>query len=203
MVAGYVGKDNVSLFDERDKVALVETAPGPEGSGEDGEDGEDDGEDEDLDRLGARAELRDSVLLSGFADRLTRFNALSEQEKQRRFTTAALETLPRVALCLLPVFALLLKLLHLRRGFFYVEHLVFALHVHAFAFVILSLMLLVPALASPLALTLPLYLLLALRGAYQRRWWTTILRFLVLGVFYSALLLLVTIVVSLLTSILS
>ena len=43
----------------------------------------------------------------------------------------------------------------------------------------------------------------ALRGAYQRRWWTTILRFLVLGVFYSALLLLVTIVVSLLTSILS
>jgi hypothetical protein len=35
---------------------------------------------------------------------------------------------------LLPIFAFLLKLLYIRRGRLYVEHLIFSLHVHAFAF---------------------------------------------------------------------
>ncbi len=43
------------------------------------------------------------------------------------------------------VFALLLKLLYLRRGILYLDHLVFALHLHAFAFVVLTAAVLIAA----------------------------------------------------------
>ncbi|WP_103020270.1 DUF3667 domain-containing protein [Salinibacter altiplanensis] len=41
---------------------------------------------------------------------------------------------PYVMFLMLPVFALLLKLLYIRRGRLYVEHLIFSLHLHAFSF---------------------------------------------------------------------
>ena len=41
---------------------------------------------------------------------------------------------PYVMFLMLPVFAFLLKLLYIRRGRLYVEHLIFSLHLHAFAF---------------------------------------------------------------------
>ena len=47
----------------------------------------------------------------------------------------AVGKVPTVIFLLMPVFALLLKVLYVRRGWYYSEHLVFALHVHAFAFV--------------------------------------------------------------------
>lgn len=53
---------------------------------------------------------------------------------------AFLERLSLVAVLLLPVVALLLKMIFRRR--YYVEHLVFALHLHAFAFLTLSAVLL-------------------------------------------------------------
>src|SRR5690606_36272091 len=51
----------------------------------------------------------------------------------------ALGQLPTVMFLLLPVFALLLKGFYLRRDWYYSEHLVFALHTHAFAFVVFTL----------------------------------------------------------------
>ncbi|HEY3265714.1 MAG TPA: DUF3667 domain-containing protein [Armatimonadota bacterium] len=49
-----------------------------------------------------------------------------------------LQNAPKAMFALLPLFALLLKLLYARRGRLYIEHLVFALHVHAFAFAVLA-----------------------------------------------------------------
>ncbi len=82
----------------------------------------------------------------------------------------------RAMFVLLPVFALLLKLLQWRRdgqGLRYTEHLVFALHLHCVWFLSLWAV----ALPSPLplgALAWSLgYTLLALRRVYGRSWWGT------------------------------
>src|SRR5258706_10458312 len=51
---------------------------------------------------------------------------------------------PYAAFLLLPVFALLTRVLYWRRGMLYGEHLVYALHIHAFAFFALLLLNLLP-----------------------------------------------------------
>jgi hypothetical protein len=105
---------------------------------------------------------------------------------QKRFGEAIAANLQRAFFLLLPVFALLLKLVYLRRGILYLDHLVFALHYHAFTFVILTVMILAGAqLPPPVAGALGVglwtwtfvYLLLALRTAYGGSWLAAGLRF--------------------------
>lgn len=84
------------------------------------------------------------------------------------------EQLPRLMFVLLPVFALLLKTLYFRRLYF--DHLIFAVHIHCVAYVILGLMLPFEQLANQrtpaLILQLGLltyfcvYIVLALRRVY-------------------------------------
>lgn len=78
---------------------------------------------------------------------------------------------------LLPIFAMWLKLSYLGRHRRYTEHLVFALHLHAFWFLMLL------ALATPWAwfnglafVAIPVYALIALQRVYGGPWWGTLLR---------------------------
>jgi len=51
--------------------------------------------------------------------------------------------LPKIMFFLLPIFALILKVIYLRTRKFYVEHLIFSLHFHTFLFFIMSLVILI------------------------------------------------------------
>lgn len=86
---------------------------------------------------------------------------------------------------LLPLYALLLKLVYLNRRMRWSEHLVFALHLHAFIFamVLLQLVPVAPLQAVALA-AMPIYSVAALQVVYGGRWWATTLRVLVLGLSY-------------------
>ncbi|QIX63334.1 DUF3667 domain-containing protein [Hymenobacter sp. BT18] len=93
---------------------------------------------------------------------------------------------------LMPVFALLLKLLYVRRKQYYLAHLMFAIHVHCFAFLLFSLMMVLSLFAhvpsKAVLLVLPLlavYLAVALRKAYQQNWLKTALKFVFLLGLYS------------------
>ena len=86
---------------------------------------------------------------------------------------------------LLPAFALWLQLAYRNRRLRYAEHLVFALHVHAFWFVMLALIVTdLPWLSSLAGLAVPVYTLLALRGVYGGRWGPRLLRAAVVSVLY-------------------
>lgn len=102
------------------------------------------------------------------------------QELLARLYNAA----PKVAFVLLPFFALILKGLYFRR--LYVEHFVFALHVHAAAFLAFTVMLL--ARNSYLGLALmswaAVYCFHALRVVYGQGWWRTLGKFAALGTAY-------------------
>ena len=86
---------------------------------------------------------------------------------------------------LLPAFALWLQLAYRNRRLRYTEHLVFALHVHAFWFVMLALVMTdLPWLGSLAALAVPVYTLLAMRGVYGGRWGPRLLRAALVSVLY-------------------
>jgi hypothetical protein len=90
---------------------------------------------------------------------------------------------------MVPLFALGLKLLYLKRGLRYTEHLVFALHLHAFWFIALACTLVPFKPVSGLAvMAMPVYAFLAARRVYGGRWWAGLLRGLAIFCGYATLL---------------
>ncbi len=105
--------------------------------------------------------------------------------------------LPKMMFVMLPVFALLLKLLYLRRQRYYVGHLIFALNYHSFAFLVLLATTLATALLPTtiggvinalLILYLHVYLFLSMYRVYNEPWGTTLLKFFVLYICYNTVL---------------
>jgi len=111
---------------------------------------------------------------------------------------------------LLPVYALILKLLYNRRDWYYTEHLVFGLHTHAFVFITFTIARLLSvlsgeavwaqALAALLILYAPFYTLIAQKHVYRQRWLKTIVKSFLLGNIYGFVLFLGALVTLLLAA---
>ena len=128
------------------------------------------------------------------------------QEDPDLFKDAVLGAIPSTLFVLLPLFALMLKVAYVFKRRLYMEHLIVALHSHAFLCLALLLMFvamglehwLTPApLASSIAFDLveaaiwiwmPLYLLLMQKRVYGQGWPMTLFKFSVIGLCYSILL---------------
>ena len=96
---------------------------------------------------------------------------------------------PNALFALLPVFALFTRLLYWRRPMAYGEHLVYAMHVHAFSFLLLlSIALLPVAAAEWLYLAGMIYFAIAMRRVFGGRWWATLIRYALIGICYPLLL---------------
>jgi hypothetical protein len=90
---------------------------------------------------------------------------------------------------LLPSFALWLKLVYLNRRLHYTEHLVFALHVHAFWFLALALAMTgVSWLIGVAMIAVPVYTLMAMKRVYGGRLWPRLLRAGLVSLLYGAVL---------------
>jgi hypothetical protein len=92
--------------------------------------------------------LAQAETFAGRAEYVLGQGALKAVREPARFEAELVGQLTGLAVVLLPVFALLLKALYVRRGRLYAEHLLFAAHVHAFAFLLLAVLV-----AARLALT--------------------------------------------------
>lgn len=114
------------------------------------------------------------------------------------FVQAFFRKLPLVMFLLLPIYALFLKVLYLGSGRFYIEHLVFAFHVHALTFLGILVLLvwstwLAPALAvessgwlyAGVIAYLVLYPFFAMRRVYGQGRFVTFLKYFSLGAVYS------------------
>lgn len=116
------------------------------------------------------------------------------------FQEDVVDALATFALVLAPASGLLLGILYRRR--FLVEHVVFAVHFHVFAFALLSAQLVVergedhPVADAIVLVLLVAYLFLALRRAYGGRWWATALRVPAFGALYGLLILLPTLLLA-------
>ena len=129
-------------------------------------------------------------------------NVSALQKDPDRFKDALLGALPSTLFVLLPIFALMLKILYLFKRRLYMEHLIVALHSHAFLCLSLLLVFGVSALGdavpwlkrgaglveAALFVWMPLYLLLMQKRVYGQGWILTLLKYGVLGVSYMILL---------------
>jgi hypothetical protein len=132
-------------------------------------------------------ELGNDRLNRAVRARLKMLEALPPDEGLRRMFGGLLATAPKVMFLLLPLYALLLKLLYSGKKRYYVEHFIFSLHVHAFTFALFTLLMLLPeppAAAGFLMLWLMVYTWLAVKRVYRQGWMMTTLKWLVLGNVY-------------------
>ncbi|MBI2212538.1 MAG: DUF3667 domain-containing protein [Acidobacteria bacterium] len=104
------------------------------------------------------------------------------KEDPKRLSEALVHSLPKAMFLLMPVFALLLMLFYRKAQPYYVPHLYFSIHLHAFAFCLLSSCLLLGATGIALVEVVSLFLLgavipyflLALRTVYGGAWGKTL-----------------------------
>ena len=146
-------------------------------------------EPQDLIELGAgddaRAERFAAAIHPALGAKVARFLQLPRKERNDAVVRALSSYSPYAIFALMPVFAALLKLLYLGSGRRYGEHLLFALHTNAFAFLVLSLLLIlpdfIPLVGFGLGVWLVFYLPTAMRKVYGGGRLLTALRWIVLG----------------------
>src|SRR5881275_537555 len=117
--------------------------------------------------------------------------------KMGLFIATLFSNLPYMMLCCIPLFAFVLKILYLRRHIFYIDHLIYALHIHTFAYT--SIMLIVLATiglnrAAPGTITgwiiallwiaFVVQIFLSIRRVYRQGWFISIFKFLFGGFAY-------------------
>jgi hypothetical protein len=126
------------------------------------------------------------------AERIETLGNMSPRQLGDALVAGFERQLPRTMFVLLPAFALILKLLYLRRHWYYAEHFVFTLHFHAFAFTIFLLLLLLPDgwWTTWVLLWGVLYLFLSMHRVYRQSIWRTALKFSLLTSVYATLLVL-------------
>lgn len=132
-------------------------------------------------------------------EQIAKANKLLKEDPDR-VRDIAIDNAPPVIFCLVPLFALILKLVYLNQRRFYTEHLVLALHNHSFLFFALLLETLIDLVASgnikewleiPIDAWIPIYLLLSLKVYYAESWLLTLVKFTVLTVSYWSLFMIV------------
>lgn len=123
--------------------------------------------------------------------RLDHFRRMEKREAVREVISGFLGKVPQMMFLLLPIFAGMLMFLYLGSKRYYVEHFVFALHVHAAAFVMYMAMIALvrwPGATAALLCWLMLYVYLAMKKVYGQGWIVTGFKYMLLGVSYVFLL---------------
>jgi hypothetical protein len=117
--------------------------------------------------------------------------------KMGLFIATLLSNLPYMMLCCIPLFAFVLKILYIRRHIFYIDHLIYALHIHTFAYTGVMLIVLatiglnrvVPGLIAGWTIALlwiafVTQIFLSIRKVYRQGWFFSIFKFFFGGFVY-------------------
>lgn len=119
--------------------------------------------------------------------------------------------LSTMMLCCIPLFAALLKLLYLRQRRFYIEHFVYALHIHGFFYIAVLLTALLamaadrwaPAFSTPIiwlgVFAVLTQVILSIRQVYRQSWPMTAAKFVFGGMIYAVVLVLAFVTTALAT----
>lgn len=113
------------------------------------------------------------------------------------FLVTLMSNLPYMMLVCIPLFAIVLKILYMRRRIFYIDHLIYALHIHSFAY--LGVMVLVLAtigieraaigtlgglIIAPLWTAFAIQIFLSIRKVYRQGWFISVFKFFFGGFVY-------------------
>lgn len=117
--------------------------------------------------------------------------------KTQIFVVTLISNLPYMVLACIPLFAFVLKILYIRKKIFYIDHLIYALHIHTFAYIaIMSIVLITIGLnrwmpgalagwiIAALWVTFAIQVFLSIRRVYRQGWFFSIFKFLLGGFVY-------------------
>jgi hypothetical protein len=117
--------------------------------------------------------------------------------KMGLFISTLFSNLPYMMLCCIPLFACVLKVLYIRRRIFYIDHLIYALHIHTFFYTAIMLIVLAtiglnrfaPGAVAGLVIVFlwiafVTQIFLSIRYVYRQGWFFSILKFLFGGFVY-------------------
>ncbi len=135
-------------------------------------------------------------------------------EDEGRFGRAMYENIPKMLFFFLPFLAIVLKLLYIGSGRYYVEHLLFFVHYHAFFFLIVMLNVLFTRVAgfmhepdwllglvtATVVVYIPVYLFVAMRQVYAQHFMVTFLKYGLLGITYCMSLIITLLVTAAITA---
>ena len=131
-------------------------------------------------------------------ERMTRVCERITADEGKSLTAKVLDSVPTALIVLLPLMALVQKALHPLSRRYYVEHLLFFVHFHAFVFLVLTLQILFTRLAesfgipdgtiaviiAAVCLYILIYLFVAMRKVYGQGRFVTFLKYIVLMISY-------------------
>ena len=113
------------------------------------------------------------------------------------FLRTVISNLPYMVLCCIPLFAFVLKVLYIRRRVLYIDHLIYALHIHTFAYLAVMLIVaitiglngLVPGALAGWIIGLlwaafAVQIFLSIRRVYRQAWFFTVFKFFLGGFVY-------------------
>jgi hypothetical protein len=122
---------------------------------------------------------------------------MGEGTKMGLFVSTLLSNLPYMMLCCIPLFAFVLKILYIRRHIFYIDHLIYALHIHTFFYTAVMLIVLATIglnrfapgpiagwLIALLWIAFVTQIFLSIRYVYRQGWFFSIFKFLFGGFVY-------------------
>jgi hypothetical protein len=122
--------------------------------------------------------------------------------KMGLFISTLFSNLPYMMLCCIPLFALVLKVLYVRRRIFYIDHLIYALHIHTFFYAGIMLIVLatfglnrvIPGeiagwIIALLWVAFVVQIFLSIRRVYRQGWFISIFKFFFGGFVYLLVLL--------------
>ena len=117
--------------------------------------------------------------------------------KMALFIATLFSNLPYMMFCCIPLFALVLKVLYVRKRVFYIDHLVYALHIHSFAYLAIMLIVLITIglnrsipgafagwIIAALWITFTTQIFLSIRRVYRQGWFFTVFKFFLGGFAY-------------------
>ncbi len=117
--------------------------------------------------------------------------------KMGLFIRTLFSNLPYMMLCCIPLFALVLKLLYVRRRIFYIDHLIYALHIHSFFYAAVMLIVLLTIgltrfapgavagwLIALLWIAFVTQIFLSIRYVYRQGWFLSVFKFIFGGFMY-------------------
>jgi hypothetical protein len=144
-------------------------------------------------------------LLNEYASKLEEKASKALAEGAGQLLQQAISKLPQLMFLLLPLFAVLLKIMYLFSGRYYMEHLTVALHSHSFVFFNILVLEIVDMLqntffkTSPildyiptglsivLLIWVPIYLFIMQKRVYKQGYVMTLAKYLIVGIAYTAL----------------
>ncbi|PYK71517.1 MAG: hypothetical protein DME44_07645, partial [Verrucomicrobia bacterium] len=117
--------------------------------------------------------------------------------KMALFIATLFSNLPYMMLCCIPLFAFVLKVLYVRKHIFYIDHLVYALHIHSFAYLAIMLIVLITIglnrsipgtfagwIIAALWIAFATQIFLSIRRVYRQGWFFTVFKFFLGGFGY-------------------